>query len=80
METGIAVSTQTIKLRLSLEFGIKSCKSAQKPRLTQMMKKKCLDFTKRHASWDIDIEIKTFSIYENTLIMVLHDCIVHWYL
>ena len=41
METCTAVSTKTIQRRLSQEFGLKSCKSAQKLRLTQAIKKKC---------------------------------------
>ena len=60
MEIGTAVSTKTIQRRSSLEFGLKSCKPARKPSLTQAMKKKRLDFVKRHAGWDIDIEIGTF--------------------
>ena len=35
---------------LSLEFGFESSKLARKPRLTQAMKKKRLDFAKKHAS------------------------------
>ena len=60
IETSTAVSTKTIQRDLSLEFGLKSCKPTRKPRLTQSMKKKRLDFATRHASWDIDIEIKSF--------------------
>ena len=54
------ISTKSIHRRLSLEFGLKSCKLARKPCFTRAMKKKHTDFTKRHASWDIDIEIETF--------------------
>ena len=73
MKTATEASTKAIQRRLSLEFGLKLCKPARKPRLTLAMKKKCLDFAKRHPSWDIDIEIKTFSVYENTPILVFYD-------
>ena len=36
-----------------------------------------LDFANRHASCDLDIKIKTFSVYKNVLILVFHNCIVH---
>ena len=63
METGTPVSTKTIQCKLSLKFGLKSYNSARKSGLTQAMKKKHLNFAMRHASWDIDIEIKTFSVF-----------------
>ena len=40
IDAGNVVSTKSIQRRLSLEFGLKSCKSARKPRLTEAMKKK----------------------------------------
>ena len=52
IDTGTVVSTKTIQRRLSLEFGLKSRKPARKPRLTEAMKKKRLDFAKRHADWN----------------------------
>ena len=52
IDTGTVVSTKTIQCRLSLEFGFKSRKPARKPRLTEAMKKKRLDFAKRHADWN----------------------------
>ena len=55
IDTGTAVSTKTIQRRLSLEFGLKSCKPARKPRLTEAMKKKRLDFAKRHADWNTEM-------------------------
>ena len=39
IDTGTVVSTKTIQCRLSLEFGLKLCKAARKPRLTEAMKK-----------------------------------------
>ena len=60
METSTTVRTKTIQRRLSLEFGVKSCKSAQKPHLTQAMKKKRPDFAKRHGGWDIEMQKKVF--------------------
>ena len=60
METGTPVSTKAIQCKSSLKFGPKLCNPARKPGLIQAMKKKHLNFAMRHASWDIDIEIKTF--------------------
>ena len=54
IDTGTVVSTKTIQHRLSLEFGLKSCKPVRKPRLTEAMKKKRLDFAKRHADWNTE--------------------------
>ena len=54
-DTGTAVSTKTIQRRLSLEFGLKLCKPVRKPPLTEAMKKKCLDFAKRHADRNTEI-------------------------
>jgi len=54
-DTGKVVSTKTIQRRLSLEFGLKSCKPARKPRLTEAMNKKRLDFAKRHAGWNTEM-------------------------
>ena len=34
-----------------MNFGLKACKPAQKPRLTPLMKKKRLRFAKAHRSW-----------------------------
>ena len=55
MDTCTVVSTKTIQRRLSLEFGLKSCKLARNPRLTEAMKKKRLNFAKRHADWNTEI-------------------------
>ena len=55
IDTVTVVSTKTIQRRLSLEFGLKSRKLARKPRLTEAMKKKRLDFAKRHADWNTEI-------------------------
>ena len=55
VDTSTVESTKTIQRKLSLEFGIKSCKPARKPRLTESMKKKRLDFAKRHADWNTEI-------------------------
>ena len=64
MEAGTLVNKKTIQCLLSLEFSLKSCKPSRKPHLTQ-----CLDFAKRHVSWNVDIVIETFSVYKNTLIL-----------
>ena len=51
-ERGINMSEKTIRRRLSVDFGLKSYRPAQKPRLTEAMKKKRLEFAKRHLDWD----------------------------
>ena len=55
IDTGTVVRTKMIQCRLSLEFGLKSCKPARKPHLTEAMKKKHPDFAKRHADWKTEI-------------------------
>ena len=67
MERGTVVSAKTIQRRLSLDFDLKSRKPARKPRLTQAMKKKRLDFAKRHASWDIEMWRKVLFSDESTV-------------
>ena len=52
IETGTVFSTKTIQRMLSLEFGFKSCKQARKTRWTKVVKNR-LDFSKRHATWDV---------------------------
>ena len=47
-ERGIKISEKTIRRRLSLNFGLKSYRPAQKPRLTEAMKKRRLEFAKKH--------------------------------
>ena len=42
--------TKTIQRRLSLEFSLKSCKSARKPRLMTAIKKKRMNYAKRPIS------------------------------
>ena len=59
-ETGTVVSTKKIHRRLSQEFGLKSSQPANKPRFTQMMKVKRLDFAKGYASWDVEMWKKVF--------------------
>ena len=50
---GTAISSSTVSRRLSKEFGLKSHKPARKPRLTPVMKKKRLDFARRHRHWTL---------------------------
>ena len=45
-EKDIKINEKTIWLWLIMDFGLKSCRPAQKPRLTEEMKKKRLEFTK----------------------------------
>ena len=67
MEIGTVDSAQTIQHRFSLEFGLKSCKPARKPRLTQAMKKYRLDFAKRHANWDTEMWKKKHFLHTSLL-------------
>ena len=48
------VSIGTISCRLNKEFGLKSYKPAKKPQLTSQMKKKILEFAKKHIDWTIE--------------------------
>ena len=54
-ETGIKISEKTIRRRLSMSFNLKSYRSAQKPRLTEAIKKKCLESAKKHHHWDTEM-------------------------
>ena len=60
-------STKTIQGCLFTEFGLKSHKLAQKPRLTEDMKKNHLNFFKAHAHWTIDMWKKVFFFDESLL-------------
>ena len=55
IDTGTVVSTKSIQCKLSLELGLKLCKPARKPCLTEAIKKRRLDFAKRHANWNTEI-------------------------
>ena len=48
---GIKISEKTIRRSLSINFGLKSYRSTQKPRLTEAIKKKRLEFAKKHLDW-----------------------------
>lgn len=50
----VNVSSMTVSRRLSKDFNLKSFKPAAKPKLTPTMKKKRLDFAKRHVSWSVE--------------------------
>ena len=50
---GTNVSISTISRQLSKEFGLKSYKPAKKPRLTSQMKKKRLEFAKKHVDGSV---------------------------
>ena len=54
LKQGTDVSISTVSRRLSEEFGLKSCKSAKKPKLTPIMKKKRLEFARKHLRWTAD--------------------------
>ena len=75
IETGTAITTKTIQRDCVWNS---ASNHASQPE-NHAMKKKRLNFGKRLASWDIDIEIglQTFSVYKNTLILLFHDPIVH---
>ena len=51
---GTNASISTISRRLSKEFDLKSYKPANKLRLTFQMKKKKLEFAKKHIDWSIE--------------------------
>ena len=51
---GADLSISTISRKLSKEFGFKSCKPAKKPKLTPLMKRKRLEFAKKHLHWTFD--------------------------
>ena len=51
---GTNASISTILRRLSKEFDLKSYKPANKLRLTSQMKKKRLEFAKKHIDWSIE--------------------------
>ena len=50
---GTNASISTISSRLSKEFDLKSYKPTNKLRLTSQMKKKRLEFAKKHIDWSI---------------------------
>ena len=54
-ERGIKISEKTIRRRLSMDLPLKLYKPTQKPRLTEAMKKKCLEFAKKHLDWDAEM-------------------------
>ena len=66
-ERGCKVSTRTVQRRLFTEFGLKSHKPAQKPRLTEGMKKKRLSFAKAHAHWTVDMWKKVLFSDESSM-------------
>ena len=51
---GTNVSTSTISCRFSKKFGLKSYKPAKKPQLISQMKKKRLEFAKKHINWNVE--------------------------
>ena len=51
LQAGVNISRSTVSRRLNMNFGLKACKPARKPRLTPLMKKKCLSFAKALRSW-----------------------------
>lgn len=51
LHSGTDISLKTISRRLVHDFGLASYKPAQKPRLTNNMKKKRLAFAKKYESW-----------------------------
>ena len=77
METGTAVSTKQFNAGCLWNLASNHANQPENHALTQAMKKKRPDFAKRHASWEIDIRIETFSVYQNTIILVFFDCIMH---
>jgi len=54
LNKGTIISLSTVSRRLSKEFGLRSYKPAHKPKLTEPMKKKRLDFAKKHQVWNAE--------------------------
>ena len=51
--TGTAILSSTVSRHLSKELGLKSQKPPRKPYLTPVMKKKILEFVRRHRHWTL---------------------------
>ena len=54
LRKGTDVSISSVSRRLSKEFELKSYKPAKKTKLTPIMKKKRLEFAKKHLHWTAD--------------------------
>ena len=54
-EKNIKISKKAIRRRLSMDFGLKSYIPAEKSRLIEAMKKKRLEFAKKHLGWDTEM-------------------------
>ena len=61
LQAGVNISRSTVSRRLNINFGLKACKPARKPRLTPLMKKKRFSFAKAHHSWTSEDWGKLFS-------------------
>ena len=67
LQAGVNISRSTVSRRLNMNFGLKACKPARKPRLTPMMKKKRLSFAKAHRSWTSEDWGKVFISDESSV-------------
>ena len=54
-ERGIKITEKTFRHWLSIDFGLKSYRPAQKLRLTEAMKKKAFGVCRKHLDWDTEM-------------------------
>ena len=67
LRAGVNISRSTVSRRLNMIFGLKACKPARKPRLTSLMKKKRLCFSKAHRNWTSEDWGKVLSSDESSV-------------
>ena len=66
LRKGTIISKKITRRCLSQEFGLKSCKPARKPRLTERMKSKRLAFAHKCAGWSPEQWANGFFLVEST--------------
>ena len=75
---GANVSISTISSRLSKKFGLKSYEPAKKPQLISQMKKKRLEFAKKHIDWSVEdwnkVLLSDKSIFQQFTVRKNHVC------
>ena len=67
LRKGTIISKRTIRLHLSLEFGLKSCKPARKPRLTERMISKLLAFAHKYDNWSPEQWVNVIFLDKSTV-------------
>ena len=75
---GTNVSISTISCWLSNKFGLKSYKPAKEPQLISKMKKKRLEFAKKHINWSVEdwkkVLLSDESIFQQFTVRKNHVC------